>query len=106
MMDDLRRPEGGAGETPASPDALTGGPGDGTSGVMGERLAKVEAAVEHVLRELADLKAEFRAFRTEIRAEIRENRREAKRDFYIAMGFTGTIFAVLAGMMVKGFHWL
>ena len=64
--------------------------GDGTSGGMEGRIAKLESGMEHLLRELVDIKL-----------DIREIRKDAKSDFrWMLAGF-----ATLLGVMAKGFGW-
>jgi hypothetical protein len=62
---------------------------------MEPRIAKLEAAVDHIQRDIGDIKIEVRT--------LREN---ARTDFRVLFG--ALIFATigLAGMMAHGFHWL
>lgn len=77
------------------PKALKFGSGGGTSDGMEARLAKVEATLEHVGREIADVKTEVRSLRDQARTDFR-------------VTFTAIIAVALglAGLMAKGFHWL
>ncbi|MBF0625411.1 MAG: hypothetical protein HQL82_11475 [Magnetococcales bacterium] len=59
-----------------------GGPAERQEGGMVEsRVARLEAAVEHIQTDLADLKTEFRDFRTETHAEFRNFRTETQSEF-------------------------
>lgn len=70
-------------------------PGDGTFDGMEARLAKVEAALEHVGREMADVKTDVRSLRD-----------QARTDFRITFTAIIAVALGLAGLMAKGFHWL
>lgn len=69
--------------------------GDGTFDGMEARLAKVEAALEHVGREMADVKTDVRSLRD-----------QARTDFRITFTAIIAVALGLAGLMAKGFHWL
>lgn len=69
--------------------------GDGYDGGMEARVAKLEAAMEFVQRELSDIKA-----------DLREVKRDARTDFRITWGAMITGFLSLAGLLAKGFGWL
>jgi len=74
---------------------LKSGDGDGTSDGMEARVAKLEAVLEHIGREMTDMKADIRT--------LRDNARTDSRVLF------GAIIAValgLAGLLAKGFHWL
>jgi hypothetical protein len=83
--------------------ARSGGPppplqppsGGGTFDGMEPRVAKLEAAVEHIQRDIGDIKADVRA--------LRDN---ARSDFHIVFGALIAVALGLAGMMARGFHWL
>ena len=65
----------------------------------GERLARLEAAVEHLIREVSDLKADGR----DMRAEMRDMRATMNRNLLITIGVVVTtwltvILALLFGM--------
>ena len=76
----------------------------------GERLAKLEAAVEYLIREVGDVKAdgrdtraEMREMRAESRAEMRDIRTTMNRNLLITIGIVVTtwitiILALLFGM--------
>jgi hypothetical protein len=72
-----------------------GGPntpgGDGTNA----RLAKLEAAIEHIHTDLG-----------EVRKDIREIKSDAKTDFRILFGAIIFVALGIAGLMAKGFKWL
>jgi hypothetical protein len=78
-----------------SRERLNFGSGGGTSGGMEARLAKVEAALEHIGREMTDIKGDVRT--------LRDN---ARTDFRILFGAVIAVAIGLAGLMAKGFHWL
>jgi hypothetical protein len=71
-----------------------GSSGTGGSGVEG-RLAKVEAAIEHIQKDVS-----------EIKADIRDLRRDASNDFRILFGALIVVALGITGLMAKGFHWL
>lgn len=77
------------------PATLSSPGGDGTSGGMEARLAKVEATLEHIGREIVDVRQDMRALRT-----------EARTDFRLLFGAVIFVALGLAGLMAKGFHWL
>lgn len=57
-------------------------------------MAKVEASLEHIGREMSDVKTELRS--------LRDN---ARTDFRVVFGAIIAVALGLAGMMAKGFHW-
>lgn len=69
--------------------------GGGTFGGMEARVAKLESTCEHILREMAEMKA-----------DIRDLRKDGQRDFRIQFGALIAAALGLAGLMAKGFHWL
>jgi hypothetical protein len=73
---------------------LQSGGGGGTFDGMEPRVAKLEAAVEHIQSDVSDIKIDIRALRTDARTDFR-------------MLFGAIIFVALglAGLMAKGFHW-
>jgi hypothetical protein len=75
----------------------TGGGGD--DGDMEPRVARLEAAVEYIQRDIKELKEDVRAIRGDI-SGIRTT------DFRILFGATIFVALGLAGIMAKGFHWL
>lgn len=62
---------------------------------MESRVAKLEAAMEHVQRDLG-----------EIKTDIREIKRDARGDFRLIFGALIAVALGLAGMMAKGFGWV
>lgn len=60
-----------------------------------ERIAAIEAHLEHARSDLADVKS-----------DVKEHRKETAKDFRVLFG--ALIFAALglAGIMAKGFHWI
>ena len=75
-------------------ERMGGGGGSGSDGLEA-RIAKVEAAVEHIQRDLS-----------EVKTDIRELRKDTNRDFRILFGALIAVALGLAGLMAKGFHWL
>lgn len=69
--------------------------GGGTFDGMEARVAKLEASLEHIGREISDVKADVRI--------LREN---ARGDFRILFGAIIAVALGLAGLLAKGFHWL
>lgn len=74
--------------------ALSGGGSGGTSGGMEARVAKLEATLEHIGREMSDVKADVRT--------LRDN---ARTDFRVLFGAIIAVALGLAGLLAKGFHW-
>lgn len=62
---------------------------------MEARVAKLEAAMEYVQRDIG-----------EIKTDIKEIRSNARTDFFVTWGSMIAGFLGLAGMMAKGFGWL
>jgi hypothetical protein len=62
---------------------------------MEARVAKLEAAVEHIRTDVADIKGDVRS--------LRDN---ARGDFRVLFGAVITVALGLAALMAKGFHWL
>jgi hypothetical protein len=69
--------------------------GGGTSGGMEPRVAKLEAAVEHIQRDTTDIKTDMRT--------LRDN---ARTDFRLLFSAIIVVALGLAGLMARGFHWL
>jgi hypothetical protein len=59
------------------------------------RVAKLEATVEHIQTDIADIKTELRGMRSNARA-----------DFRLLFGAIFSSFLILAGLMAHGFHWI
>lgn len=70
------------------------GGGNPPSGIE-PRVARMEASVAHIERELSD-----------IRADIRELRKADETNFRLLFGAMIALALGLAGLMAKGFHWL
>jgi len=68
---------------------------DRDNGGMEARIAKLEAAVEFIQRDLADLKTEVRGLRT-----------DARTDFRLLFGSLIAVALGLAALMAKGFQWI
>jgi hypothetical protein len=66
---------------------------------MEARVAKLEAAMEFVQRDIGELKADVRDVKNDI-VGIRTT------DFRILFGAIIAVALGLAGLMAKGFHWL
>lgn len=81
--------------TPHPAPTLAGGSEPPHDGGMEARVAKLEAGMEHVVRDLADVKADLRAFRTETSANFRW-----------LLGAMSAAFIILLGAIAHGFHWL
>lgn len=62
---------------------------------MEARVAKLEASMEFVQRDIA-----------EIKSDIREIKRDARGDFRLLFGAIISMGLGLAGLMAKGFGWL
>ena len=104
------------GEQPPGPPLQPPG-GGGTFDGMEPRVAKLEAAVEHIQRDISEIKSDLRALRDEFKSDLRALRDEiksdvralrdnARSDFYILFGAVIAVALGLAGMMARGFHWL
>lgn len=70
-------------------------PGPPNGGDMEARVAKLEATVENIHRELSEMKT-----------DVREVKAQAREDFRILFGAILAAAVGLAGLMAKGFHWL
>lgn len=72
----------------------TGGDGPHDGG-MEARVAKLEAAVEHIQGDIAEIKADLRSLRDKVDAHM-----------LILAGMIIAASLGLAGLMARGFHWL
>lgn len=79
--------------TPSRSIDKSGGGGDNDG--MESRVAKLEAAVEHIQRDISDLKTDVRGLRADSRS-----------DFRTLFGALIAVALGLAGIMAKGFGWL
>jgi hypothetical protein len=91
---------GGKERSPAS--AGDKGDGGGDDDGMEARVAKLEAAVEHIQSDLVEIKTELR----DHRGRFDGLRDRMERDFRILFGAIIAVALALAGLMAKGFHWL
>jgi hypothetical protein len=62
---------------------------------MEPRIAKLEAAMDHVQADVRDIKT-----------DIRDIKKDAREDFRILFGALIAGILALAGLMAHGFHWL
>jgi len=79
--------------------AIAGGGNPPYDGDMEARVAKLEAVVDYVQRDIKELKEEVRAVRTDVTG-IRTT------DFRITFGAIIAVALGLATLMAKGFHWI
>jgi hypothetical protein len=82
-------------DTTSGARSLKSGGGGGTSDGMEPRVAKLEAAVEHIQRDTNDIKTDVRSLRD-----------HARTDFRVLFGAIIIVALGLASMMARGFHWL
>lgn len=87
LIEELQRVSDNSDHAPRS----SGGGGS----MLEARVAKLEAAMEYVQRDLG-----------EIRKDIREIKDHARTDFRLLFGAVIAVALGLAGLMAKGFHWL
>ncbi|MBP5097952.1 hypothetical protein HUT24_21275 [Pseudomonas protegens] len=73
---------------------------------MEARVAKLEAHVEYIRRDLDELKTDMRDFRGETKTSFSGVRAEMKSDFRLVFGALIAASLGLAGLMAKGFGWL
>lgn len=73
--------------------------GSGDDGNMEIRVAKLEAAVEYIQRDIRELRDDVRSLKGDV-SGIRTT------DFRITFGAIIAVAVGLAGLMAKGFHWL
>jgi len=71
------------------------GPQPPDNGDMEARVAKLEASMEYVQRDIGEIKTDLR--------QIKEH---ARTDFRQLFGALIVVALGLAGLMAKGFHWL
>lgn len=88
------------------PGARNGAGDSGTeppdNGAMEARIAKLEAGVSHLEREVAEVKQILRGHD----AKFDGQRDRTERDFRLTFGALIAVALGLAGLMAKGFHWL
>ena len=75
--------------------SLKGGGGGDTFDPMGPRVAKLEASVGYIEREITDIKTEVHGLRSDARA-----------DFRLVFGAIIAVALGLAGLLAKGFGWI
>jgi hypothetical protein len=90
----MPNPAARSGEQPPRPP-LQPPSGGGTFDGMEPRVAKLEAAVEHIQQDIGEIKSDVRT--------LRDN---ARSDFRILFAAVIAVALGLAGMMARGFHWL
>jgi hypothetical protein len=69
---------------------------------MEARVDKLEAAVEYIQQDVADVKIILRGYD----GKVDSMRDRQERDFRIVFGAIIAVALGLAGLMAKGFHWL
>lgn len=69
---------------------------------MEPRIARLEAGMEYLTREISELRTDVR----ELRSDISTARMDAKTDFQLVFGALITVALGLAALMAKGFGWL
>lgn len=77
------------------PPRLKSGSGDGTFDGMEPRVAKLEANVEHIQKDIAEIKTDIRGLRDSLWSH-----------FLIVFGAIIFVALGLAGLMARGFKWL
>lgn len=82
-------------------------------GGMEARVAKLEASVEYIQRDVAEIRSDLksldqaiRKFGGDVNGEFKAIRSEAKADFHKLFGALIVATLGLAGLMAKGFGWV
>lgn len=109
---------GSGGPPKRPPGAAVVAPGGGgeENQKMEQRVSKMEVALEHLQKDLTEIKGDVKESRRETKADFADLRREAKSefssvrsdmrlDFRLLFGATIAVALGLAGLMSKGFHW-
>lgn len=99
-------PRIGSGSDKGSSGAHTGNGRPPGGDDLEARVAKLEAHVEYIRRDLDDLKTDVRDFRGETKASFSVVRTEMKSDFRVVFGALIAASLGLAGLMAKGFGWI
>jgi hypothetical protein len=83
---------------------ITGGtaPGGGTFPSMGSRVARLEASVQHIERDIAEIRIDIRS----LRESMDRFRDRVEDNFRIVWAGMIGLGLGLAGLMAKGFGWL
>jgi hypothetical protein len=104
VLDDFTKlaKRGFAMQPPGGSPPIAGGPVTADNDPMEDRVAKLEAGMEFVQRELTELKTDVR----EVRSDLKGIRTDMNTDFRVLFGALIAIAVGLAGIMAKGFHWL
>lgn len=76
--------------------------GSGDDGGMEARVARLEASVEHIERDIADIKTTLRGHD----GKFDGLRDRMDRDFRIQFAALIAVALGLAGLLARGFHWL
>lgn len=97
---------------PSGTGSLAGGSEPPHDGGMEARVAKLEAALEHVQKDVGEIKADIRdtknawiAFKDDVNSEFKAVRSEMRSDTWKLLGIFGAGFALLLAAMAKGFGW-
>ena len=96
------RPERAPPSDPPAGDPIDRRGGGGDDGGMEARVAKLEAAVEHIDKDVGEIKSLLRGHD----GKFDGVRDRMERDFRILFGAIIAVALGLAGLMAKGFHWL
>lgn len=96
LIEDIRVRSTG-GDPPRPPDGGRWGGGDG--GGMESRVARLEAAVEYLQRDVVEIKGHINALRNDV-SGIRTT------DFRLIFGAIITVALGLAGLVATGFGWI
>lgn len=107
-----------AGQPPKQPPTtpVASGGNNGENGKMEQRVSKLEVSLEHLQKDVSEIKGDVKEFRRETKVEFSELRRETKAefasvrgdmrtDFRLLFGATIVVALGLASIMAKGFGW-
>lgn len=76
---------------------------------MAPRIARLDSSVDHILRELSDIRTEARQLRADMSTENRQLRADMRTQLHwMLAGFAWMMasFAAMLGVLAKGFGWL